>query len=565
MRVGFCVMLLLLSSSDGRPRFVEVGRSAGLDFQHASGSASKDYILETIGSGAAWLDYDRDGWMDLYLVNGGDWQELKAGRRSASNALFRNLGDGTFSEVTRRAGVGGRHWGMGATAADFDNDGWTDLFIVNYGPNSLFRNRGDGSFDEIAEKAGVASTLWGSSAAFGDYDGDGWLDLYVTNYVRFDHHEARPPECQYRGIQVHCGPKGLTPSPDRLYHNNRDGTFSDVSEASGIARVEPAYGLGVSWLDFDEDGDADLFVANDSMPNYLFLNQGAGRFEEVGLLSGFAYSQDGNAQAGMGIATGDYDRDGQLDLYLTHFSDDYNTLYRNSGEEMFRDQSYPAQLAFPTWQYLGWGTFFFDFDNDGWLDLFVANGHIYPQVDSYQIGTAFRQRNQLFANLGNGKFREVTGEAGPALETVLSSRGAAYADFDNDGDLDLVVNNLDSRPSLLRNEGGNRAGHWVSFALEGTSSNRSAVGARVGLVTAQGKQVQELQAGSSYQSSHDPRLHFGLGTDTRVSELTVRWPSGARQTFRDLAADRWYFLREGSEPVGSEAAPNPMSTRDPER
>ncbi len=555
MRTAIGLSVLLLLGANGESvRFEEVAVRAGIEFQHASGSPAKDYIVETIGSGVAWLDYDRDGWMDLYLVNGGRWDELQEGRRTVSNALFRNLGDGTFSNVTAKAGLGGRYWGMGAVAADYDNDGWTDLFVANYGPNSLFRNRGDGTFEDVSAKAGLDSPLWGASAAFGDYDRDGWLDLYVANYVAFDHRKAPPPNCQYRGIKVHCGPKGLQPAPDRLFHNNGDGTFSDVTSSAGVA-APPAYGLGVSWLDFDQDGDADIFVANDSMPNFLFENQGNGKFEEIGLISGFAYSQDGNAQAGMGIATGDYDRDGRLDLYLTHFSDDYNTLYRNFGEEMFRDVSYGAQLAFGSWQNLAWGTFFFDYDNDGWPDLFVANGHIYPQVDDYQIGTSFLQRNQLFRNLGGEKFSEVSGEMGPSFAQAWSSRGAAYADYDNDGDLDIAVNNLDQKASLLRNEGGNRAGHWFSLSLEGTKSNRSAVGTRVEVQTAAGRQVQELQAGSSYQSSNDPRLHFGLGPDGRVAELSVRWPSGASQTFSGLQGDRRYFLREGSEPVEAGSAP----------
>ncbi len=553
--VGFLLAATLFTGGS-EVRFADVTQEAGIGFRHAGGGTAKDYILETIGSGVAWLDFDRDGWMDLYLVNGGRWEELLAGRRSVSSALYRNRGDGTFADVTKTAGAGGSQWGMGVAAADVDNDGWTDLFVANYGRDTLLRNRGDGSFEDVSEKSGLDSPAWSSSAAFADYDNAGLLDLYVTRYVRFDHRQAPAPNCKYRQIEVHCGPKGMTAETDTLYRNNGDGTFTDVTSAAGLT-VPPAYGLGVSWLDFDEDGDPDLFVANDSTPNFLFRNDG-GRFQEIGLISGFAYSEDGNAQAGMGIAVGDHEGDGRLDLYLTHFSDDYNTLYANAGEEQFRDLSYQAKVAFPSWQFLGWGAFFFDYDHDGLVDLFVANGHIYPQVDRYQIGTSFAQRNQLLRNLGQGKFEEIRG-AGPALEQALSSRGAAYADFDNDGDLDVVVNNMDAAPSLLRNEGGNRSGHWISLALEGTDSNRQAVGARVEVVAGGLRQVRELQAGSSYQSSHDPRLHFGLGSSARVEEVRVRWPSGKKQILRGLPADRFFRLREGSEPVEVPARPTAVT------
>lgn len=537
-----------LSSKVAPPqvRFTDVAQSAGLDFRHVSGSAEKKYILETISGGVAWIDYDRDGWPDLYLVNAGRWEDLWEGPPSARNGLYRNNRDGTFTNVTRAAGVAGNGWGMGTVAADFDNDGWTDLYLCNYGPNILYRNNGDGTFSDVTAKAGVGDRRWSSSAAFADFDGDGWLDLYVTNYVDFDHRRAPPPQCQYRGIEVHCGPKGLPPAADVFFRNNGDGTFADVTARVGMA-APASYGLGAVWGDFDNDGDIDLYVANDSMANFLFRNRGNGTFEETGLLSGTAYNEDGKAQAGMGVDFGDYDRDGLFDLFVTNFSDDYNTLYRNLGKGVFRDVAYTAAVAFPSWQYLGWGTFFFDYDHDGWEDLFVANGHIYPQVDRYQIGTRFAQRKLLFHNLGNGGFEEIAENSLFGLAERKSSRGAAYADFDNDGDLDVAVNNMDARVSLFRNQGGHAAGHWIVLALEGQRTNRGAVGVRVTVETEAGRQMREARAGSSYQSSHDPRLHFGVGSATVIRRLTVRWTHGTIQQFENVAANRRYALREGEQ------------------
>ncbi len=537
-------VLLLLVPGAPAPSFVDVATKAGLKFQHVGGSPDKNYTLEVVGGGVAWLDYDRDGFPDLYFTNGGRWEDLAKKRRSVSNALFRNRGDGTFEDVTDKAGVGGTGWGMGVTAADYDNDGWPDLYVVNYGSNTLYRNRGDGTFEDVTAKAGVGDPAWGSSAAFADYDRDGWLDLYVANYVQFDAAHPPAPKCRYRGIEVHCGPKGMIAAADVLYHNNRDGTFSDVSTAAGT-RVSPAYGLGVAWADFDDDGDPDLFVANDSMANFLFENRGGGQFEEVGLSAGVAFNDDGNAQAGMGVAVGDFDGDGKLDIYVTNFADDYNTLYQNQGGLIFRDVTYAAGLGFPTWQDLAWGTFFFDFNNDGLPDLFAANGHIYPQVERYQTGSHFLQPNRLFLNAGQGKFKEAGSEPGSALAAAFSSRGAVYADFDNDGDLDVAVNNMDAAPSLLRNDGGDAAGHWVSLELEGSPSNRDGVGARVMVETAAGSQVQETAAGSSFQGCHDRRLHFGMGAEARARKIFVRWPSGARQEFSDVAGGVFYKLKEG--------------------
>ncbi|MDA2926483.1 CRTAC1 family protein, partial [Acidobacteria bacterium AH-259-G07] len=525
--------------------FVDIAERAGLDFQHVSGSPEKKYILETISGGVAWIDYNRDHWPDLYLVNGGSWEELLEGKRTVSNALYRNNRDGTFTNVTESAGVGGSRWGMGATIGDYNNDGWPDLYVCNYGSNTLYRNNGDGTFTDVTLLAGVGDDHWSSSAAFADYDADGWLDLYVVNYIEFDYRRAPAPACQYRGIQVHCGPEGMTAASDVLYRNKGDGTFVQVTRSAGMAQVLPSYGLGLVWTDYDNDGDIDLYVANDSMANFLFRNHGEGTFEEVGLLSGVGFSEDGNAQAGMGLATADYDHDGALDFYVTNFSDDYNTLYRNMGSGFFRDVSYASGVAFASWQFLSWGTQFFDFDNDGWEDIFVSNGHIYPQVDDYQIGTHFYQRKLVFQNLGNGKFKEVAEALGSDLSKLWSSRGAAFADFDNDGDVDIAVNNMDDRPSLLRNEGGSGAGHWLTLALEGVRTNRSAIGVRVTLETEKGRQLREVQGGSSYQSTNDFRLHFGLGASQKVKEVVVKWTNGVLQEFEDLVADHSYHLKEG--------------------
>lgn len=531
--------LLLLSI-----HFVDVSQEAGLSFQHRSGNATKDHILETMGSGVGWIDYDSDGWPDLYAVNGGLWEELETGKRSVSNALYRNQRNGSFQLVTAQAGVKGNHWGMGVTVADYNNDGWPDLYVCNYGPNTLYRNNGDGTFSDVTQLAGVGDPSWSSSASFADVDHDGWLDLYVANYVEFDYRNPpqASPDCQYRGIQVHCGPVGLPAAPDIFYKNNGDGTFRNATKASGMDQLA-SYGMTAVWCDYDNDGDSDLYVANDSMANFLFQNQGDGTFKEIGLVAAVAFNEDGQAQAGMGVTFGDYNHDGFFDLYVTNFSEDYNTLYKNLGEDLFRDVTRATGLSLPSLRFLGWSTHFFDYDNDGWEDLFVANGHVFPQVDSRPIRTSFHQRNLLFRNLGNDRFQELAGEKDLGLSKSWSSRGAAFSDFDNDGDLDVVVSNMDSSLSLYRSDG--EKGHWFHLQLEGKESNRSAIGTRVTLEIGDSVQIQEVRAGSGYQSSQDLRLHFGLGSATKIEMIQIRWNSGRKQILENLQVDRGYLIKEG--------------------
>ena len=523
--------------------FRDIAKKAGLNFQHFSGSPEKQYILESMSGGVAWIDYNRDGFIDLYLVNGGHWNELLEGKRSVSNALFQNNGNGTFTNVTQKSGLSSRYWGMGVAAGDYNNDNWVDLFVCNYGSNTLYRNNGNGTFTDVTAEATLGDKRWAVSAAFGDYDADGWLDLYVTNTVQFDYQKPDPMDCHYRGITVQCGPLGMMGDSDILYKNRGNGTFEDVSEKTGVGNVIPSYGLGVVWSDFDNDGDQDIYVANDQMANFLFENKGDGTFEEIALLAGAAFSDDGTAQGSMGVDFGDYDRDGLLDIFLTHFSDDYNTLFRNLGKGRFRDVTRAASLTFNSWPMVGWGAGFVDLDNDGWEDIFAANGHVFPQVDDYKVGMSFHQRSQVFHNLGNGKFEEIS--AGLNKVKTWSSRGVAFADFDNDGDMDVAVNNLDGQPWLLQNEQGNQAGNWILLTLEGVKSNRSAIGARVYVKIGSKMQMREIRGGSSYQSTHDFRVHFGLANAKNIDTLTIRWIDGTVQEFQNIKTNRFYHLKEG--------------------
>jgi hypothetical protein len=530
-------------------RFVDVARESGITLMNASGEADKEYIVEAHGAGVAWFDYDGDGDVDLFLANGSRLRGYPAGHEP-SDALYRN-DRGRFTDVTAAAGMRERAWSFGVAAADYDNDGRTDLYVTAWGRNTLYRNRGDGTFEDATERAGVGDRRWGTSAAFADYDRDGWVDLYVANYVDFElgavPGRGASPTCRWRGLDVYCGPRGLPAAPDVLYHNNRDGTFSDVSAGAGVALEQPLYGLGVSWADYDNDGDPDLYVANDSTPSLLFRNNGDGTFTEVATAAGCAYSGDGREQAGMGVDWEDYDGDGWLDLFKSNFSHDYYTLYHNEAGVRFSDATFRAALAEPTLRYLGWSTRFLDYDNDGWSDLFVANGHVYPEVEKEPVGTDYKQRSQLFRNRGDGTFAEATAEAGPAFAVAHLSRGAASADYDDDGDVDLAMTHLHEIPGLWRNDGGNQAGHWLSLRLRATAGNPDAIGARVE-VTAEGRRrIDEVRSGSGYLSQSDFRLHFGLGKASAAA-VKVRWPDGTVAELGSLAADRFWLLEEGKPP-----------------
>ena len=535
--------------------FVDVAANAGITVRNVNGSATqKKYIVESTGSGVAMLDYDRDGWQDIFLVNG---MELNANNRpgAPTNHLFHNNHDGTFTDVTAKTGLTSTGWGQGACVGDYDNDGYDDLFVTAYGKNRLFHNDGGTHFTELAEQAGVAGSghEWGTGCAFVDYDRDGRLDVMVANYVHFDLAKVPKPGdeagCMWKGTPVMCGPRGLPSAPNSLFHNDgpgKDGRihFSDVSVTSGITKTDGHYCFSITTLDYDEDGWPDLYVACDSTPAILYRNRHDGTFTDEGANAGAAFNEDGREQAGMGSTAADYDGDGHLDLFKTNFSDDTATLYHAAGDGSFSDVTRAAGLAIHT-DALGWGAMFADVDNDGRPDLLVVNGHVYPNVDSAKLGATFREPRFLYWNAGDGKFKDVSKDAGPGMSEPLSGRGLAIADLWNDGRLSAVVNNLDDRPLLLVNEALNR-NHWIGLHLVGTRSNRDAIGARVTLHVGARIFVDEVRSGSSYSSSSDLRLHFGLGSATRVESVLVRWPNGASETFDGPAVDGIRELREGS-------------------
>ena len=527
------------------PILRDVTQRAGLNIVTTCGSIEKKFIIEGNGSGCAWIDYNDDGWTDLYIVTGISHDNLFAGEENAARApnfLFRNNGDGTFAEVTGKAGVSGTGLGNGVAAADYDNDGLIDLFVTNYGRDLLYRNNGDGTFTEVAGRAGVAGgPVWSTGATFGDYDRDGWVDLYVARYLEFDV-ETPPLQCGYRGIPVMCGPKGLTGSPDVLYRNNGDGTFTDVTVSAGVVDRKPLYGFSPVFEDFDNDGYPDLFVTNDTHPNFLYHNQQDGTFREVALLWGVGYNQQGTAQASMGVAVGDVGGDGFMDLFVTTFSDEYYPFFRNAGGGTFEEVSQRLGLATMTLPYLGWATFFLDFDNDGALDLFVANGHLFPQVEPSH--GSYRQQDFLLRGSGDFGFVEVTDQVGLNQVPVRSSRGGAYCDYDNDGDLDLLVLAIDDRPTLLRNDGGNRQ-NWIQLILSGRRSNRSAIGATVKIVAGSKTQFGRVRSGGSFLSQHDLRLHFGLANASLVDLVEITWPNGQRQTLQSVKTNQIIRLQEG--------------------
>ena len=530
-----------------RPQFVDVAARAGVTMINISGKIEKEHIVEAKGGGGGgFIDYDGDGDLDIYAISGTRFNPPPPGER-ATNVLYRNNGDGSFTDVTQTVGVGDDGWGMGCAAADYDNDGHIDLYVTNYGPNVLYHNNGDGSFTDVTQTADVGDDRWGTGCAFGDYDGDGDLDIFVANYVDFDRNFVPRDKsfCTWRGVMVFYGPRGLNGSGDVLYRNDGDGSFTDISALAGVADSTHYFGFAVRAGDYDDDGDLDLYIANDSTPNYLYLNEGGARFSNVSFISGTAYTEDGREQGGMGVTAGDYDNDGDLDLCVTNFSYDNDTLYRNDGNGFFTDVSFTSGIGDLTWMYVGWGIEFLDYDNDGDLDIFVANGHAYPQVKYHDLGTTYPQSNQLFENDGDGTFTEVTLLVGPGLQVIKSSRGAAVGDYDNDGDLDIFVANMDDSPSLLRNDGGNR-NHWLNVKLIGTHCNRDAIGARATLVAGDLIQVREVHAGGSFLSQSDLRLHFGLGDRSRVDRLEIRWPGGQIEVIDPVPVDRHIAVQEGS-------------------
>jgi hypothetical protein len=542
--------------------FQNVASQAGLtSWRNITGTPEKNVIIEAKGSGVCLLDYDRDGWLDIYLVNGSTLEAIAGKGTQPHAALFRNNHDGTFTDVTEKAGVANDRWGLGCAVGDYDNDGWPDLYVTNLGKNRLYHNNRNGTFSDVAEKAGVALdessgsvTVDHTGVTFGDYDGDGRLDIFVAGYIQYDF--QNPPlagtkavnysKCQYRGLDIMCGPRGLQGAPDHLFHNNGDGTFTDVSKKAGVSDPSDFYGLGALFVDVNGDGKPDLAVANDSTPNYLYINKGNGTFEDQSYMSGYALNEEGREVSNMGIAAGDYENNGHMDLVNSVFSDDTDVVFHNDGRGNFEDDSSETGVAAPTVPFVGFGDGFLDYDNDGWKDLLIVNGHVYPQVDQHpDWGMSYAQRPLLFRNLRNGTFALVPAVEGSGLAAVCVGRGAAFGDLFNDGKIDVVINNLDGVPLLLRNVNPDH-NHWVSLQLTGGSkSPRDAVGATVYLTAGGIRQRGDVLSGGSYLSSNDLRVHFGLGEAARIDVVEIHWPSGAREAVKLPAVDRIYTITEG--------------------
>lgn len=528
--------------------FTNVGRQAGLNAVTVfGGKESNKYLLETTGCGTGFVDYDNDGWLDVFLVNGTTLEGFPKGQEPV-NHLYRNKRDGTFEDVTARAGLAASGWGQGVCAGDVDNDGFEDLFVTYYGQNRMYRNKGNGTFDDVTAASGTLDPRkrWNTGCAFFDYDRDGRLDLLVANYIDLDLATAPTPDtglCRYKGIPVACGPPGLIGGKNILYHNKGGLKFEDVSERSGITKASGTYGLGVTTLDFDDDGWTDAYVANDSNPSALYRNNRDGTFTDVGVTAGCGYSQDGKPQAGMGLAVGDYDHDGAMDIVKTNFAGDTTSLYRNTGSGACEDRTFAAGFGLNT-RWLGWGAGFLDLDNDGWLDVFLANGHVYPEVWKLATEAAYKQRKVVYRNLRNGRFEDVTESLGPPITDPKAARGAAFGDYDNDGDVDVVVNNVHDTPDLFRLEA-DPANQWITLRLIGKRSNRDAIGARVTVVAGDLRQVDEVRGAGSYISQNDLRVHFGLGPAAKVDRILVRWPLGQDEEWRDVKVGQFLELIEG--------------------
>jgi hypothetical protein len=528
------------------PQLEDIAAKSGITFKHNT-ATEKKYIVESMSGGVILIDYDRDGWPDIYFTNSPTVDQALKGAKS-TGALYHNNHDGTFTDVTDKSGLNTPCFGMGGAVGDYNNDGWPDLYLTCLGGNVLYRNNGDGTFSDVTAKAGVADGRWSAGASFGDYDGDGFVDLMVANYVDF-HLDDMPgfgsaSFCKYKGIDVQCGPRGLRGAGDSLFHNNGDGTFTNVSKAAGVDDPDGYYGLGVVWEDFNNTGRPDIYITNDSTPKYLYKNLGNGKFEDIGLQSGTAVSEDGSEQASMGIALGDYNHTGRPSIFVTNFTDENVLLYRNEGDWNFKEDSFPSGVAMPSLPLVKWGTAFVDLDNDGWLDLILGNGHVYPQVDSLPSGVGYRQPTILELNQKDGGFCDASDQAGKALLEKRVSRGLAVGDLFNDGNMDVVIEDLDGSPMILRNRG--IAGrHWVSFELDGTKSNRLALNARITLTAGGMTQTGEVHSGGSYLSQNDLRVHFGLGAATKIDKVQIHWPSGLTEDLTNLAADHFYNILEG--------------------
>jgi hypothetical protein len=548
------------------PQLEDIAAKARITFKHNT-APQKKYIIESMTGGVVLIDYDRDGWPDIYFTNAPTVDEELKGVK-APGALYHNNRDGTFTDVTEKAGLTTPCVGMGGAVGDYDNDGWPDLYLTCMGGNILYHNNGDGTFTDVTAKARVADGRWSAGASFGDYDLDGFVDLMVVNYVDFHLNDmpgfGSASFCKYRGIDVQCGPRGLRGAGDSLFHNNGDGTFTDVSKAAGVSDPDGYYGLGVVWTDLNNTGRPDIYVTNDSTPKYLYKNLGNGKFEDIGLQSGTAVSEDGSEQASMGIALGDYNHTGRQSIFVTNFTDENVLLYRNDGDWNFKEDSFAAGVALPSLPLVKWGTAFVDLDNDGWLDLFLVAGHVYPQVDTLPSGPGYRQPKVMELNQRDGTFCDASDQAGKALMERRPSRGVAVGDLFNDGNMDIVVEDIDGSPMLLRNHGV-PGRHWVSFELDGTKSNRLALNARLMVIAGGMTQTSEIHSGGGgYLSQDDLRQHFGLGSATKIDKVVIHWPSGLVEELKDLAVDKYYNVLEGKGIVDAAVArPKPVKPAPP--
>ena len=550
-----------IPDKDAKPiaYFTDIAKKAGLtDIVIFGGADTKKYIIETTGTGVAIFDYDNDGWPDIFIVNGTTLEGFPAAEAPTGH-LYHNNHDGTFTDVTRKSGLLRTGWGQGVCVGDYDNDGWEDLYITYYGKNVLYHNNGDGTFTDVSEKAGVAGSgkAWSTGCAFIDYDRDGHLDLMVATYVDFDLSTAPAPgdrsSCVWKGVPVECGPRGLPWSSNFLYHNRGDGTFEDVTKKAQIDKTNGHYALSVSTLDFDDDGWTDIFVACDSTSSILYHNNHDGTFTDQAVLAGTAFNEDGMEQAGMGSTIGDFNGDGKLDIFKTNFSDDTSALYLNNGDGTFNNVTFAAGLGLNT-KYLGWGTMFFDFDNDGWPDLLLVNGHVYPEVDKQHLGSEYQEPRILYHNRGNGTFEDISATSGPGITTPRSSRGLAVGDLWNDGRISAVVSNMNASPSLLVNQV-HYGNHWTAVQTKGVKSNRDGIGTKIRVKAGVRILVDEVRSGSSYISNCDRRVHFGLGTASKLDWIEIRWPSGLTEVFENPAVDTILTLTEGS------GKPSPSATR----